>query len=228
MGGKAYGLALLNQQLQHPSFNSFKDSKGKKIRIAVPPALIITTEFFDIFLKQNQLDRQNLEEISDDYIAERFGRACLPEALDEVLRHYLRRNRGCLAVRSSGLMEDTRRFGYAGLYCSVMFPNDQPDIDQRLDRLRQAIKRVYASTFFKATSRLCAATGPLKRKREDGGGPPAGHWIVAQRSFSSRNFRDRPIRQFLSTPSHAARGWLGDDGCRNGTNCDFRGEVAML
>ncbi|MEJ2040894.1 MAG: PEP/pyruvate-binding domain-containing protein, partial [Desulfosarcinaceae bacterium] len=52
------------------------------------------------------------------------------------------------AVRSSSLLEDAQHHAYAGLYQTYMLPNDAPDLEQRLEHLLQAVKLVYASTYF--------------------------------------------------------------------------------
>lgn len=148
LGGKAAGLATLSRRLEHRPFTSFQDRDGNAIRIIVPPSLVITTEMFELFVHQNRLDRSDFEEMSDGRITEHFERARLPETLETALGHYLRQNEGCLVVRSSSLLEDSRRFGYAGMYCSAMLANDDPDIDRRVSRLARAIQQVYASTFY--------------------------------------------------------------------------------
>jgi hypothetical protein len=55
-----------------------------------------------------------------------------------------------LAVRSSSLLEDAQFRAYAGLYKTYMLANDHEDLQCRLDQLIDAIKMVYASTYFQA------------------------------------------------------------------------------
>ncbi len=161
LGGKANGLALLSHQLDRPPFNSFHDAEGGEIRIVIPPTLVVATDLFDRFLQQNRLNRKQLEEMPDDRISKRIRRAHLPEALDTALHHYLHHHIGCLAVRSSSLMEDSHQYGYAGLYRSVMLTNDHPDINQRREQLTRAVKEVYASAFFKAPRTYARRLGHL-------------------------------------------------------------------
>jgi hypothetical protein len=52
-----------------------------------------------------------------------------------------------LAVRSSGLLEDSPHQPFAGVYQTYMLPNNDPDPEVRLNQLLAAVKRVYASTF---------------------------------------------------------------------------------
>jgi hypothetical protein len=56
--------------------------------------------------------------------------------------------RGPLAVRSSSLLEDALGRPFAGVYETKMTPNNQPDPSARFQRLTEAVKFVYASTFF--------------------------------------------------------------------------------
>jgi hypothetical protein len=65
-----------------------------------------------------------------------------------MLRAYLKRVDYPLAVRSSSLLEDAQHHAYAGLYQTYMLPNDDPALEKRLDHLLQAVKLVYASTYF--------------------------------------------------------------------------------
>ena len=55
-----------------------------------------------------------------------------------------------LAVRSSSLLEDSQYHPFAGVYQTYMLPNKHSDPFVRLSQLVNAIKRVYASTFYQA------------------------------------------------------------------------------
>ena len=52
-----------------------------------------------------------------------------------------------LAVRSSGLFEDSLLQPFAGVYATFILPNNHPDIEVRLKQLQDAVKLVYASIF---------------------------------------------------------------------------------
>lgn len=52
-----------------------------------------------------------------------------------------------LAVRSSGLFEDSLSQPFAGVYATYLIPNNHPDFERRLEELEDAIKLVYASVF---------------------------------------------------------------------------------
>lgn len=62
-----------------------------------------------------------------------------------------------LAVRSSSLLEDSLAHPFAGVYATKMIPNNQPDPNLRFQRLVEAIKFVYASTFFRSATGYIAA-----------------------------------------------------------------------
>ena len=63
-----------------------------------------------------------------------------------------------LAVRSSSLLEDATYEPFAGVYATKMIPNDQYDPRIRFYKLTEAVKFVYASTFFRAAKSYREAT----------------------------------------------------------------------
>ena len=52
-----------------------------------------------------------------------------------------------LAVRSSGLFEDSLNQPFAGVYSTYLLPNNHPDIERRLEDVENAIKLVFASIY---------------------------------------------------------------------------------
>ena len=58
----------------------------------------------------------------------------------------------------SSLLEDSHNHPFAGVYKTYMLPNANPDPLLRLSELVKAIKRVYASTFFKSAKAYIKAT----------------------------------------------------------------------
>ena len=75
------------------------------------------------------------------------------------MRAYLSRVRYPLAVRSSSLLEDARFRAYAGLYKTFMLPNDHEDLEHRLCQLINAIRVVYASTYFQGPKAFSKRVG---------------------------------------------------------------------
>ncbi len=144
LGGKARGLAFISTQLkENPVFrNDIKD-----VDIRVPRTLVISTEGFDDFISQNDLKDIPNRDLKDAQICGMFLSASLPEWLRHDLETFLSHADYPLAVRSSSLLEDAQFQPFAGIYNTYMLPNRHPDHGMRLERLIQAIKLVYASTY---------------------------------------------------------------------------------
>mgnify|MGYP002814478733 CR=1 FL=1 len=113
---------------------------------------------FDRFLAQNHLDDVVLSGLSDERIALAFQQADLPVDLLGDLRALIGKVHTPLAIRSSSLLEDALYRPFAGVYATKMIPNNQPDPDSRFRRLVEAIKFVWASTFFREARQYVAAT----------------------------------------------------------------------
>ncbi len=145
LGGKARGLAFMSSLLRQ---NPDLFEKYNQIEIMVPQTLVITTEGFESFVEDNQLRCLSQAELPDQQIAERFLKGRFPAWIEHQLREYLKHVNCPLAVRSSSLLEDAQYRAYAGLYRTYMITNDCPDHQRRLDHLIEAIKLVYASTYY--------------------------------------------------------------------------------
>jgi DNA-binding NarL/FixJ family response regulator len=144
LGGKARGIAFLNNVLALHT----DDEKVEGLAVCIPQTFVVTTEFFDRFIRDNQLYRLDVQNLSDDQIARVFLEAHLPETLRIYLRIMLTHLCDPLAVRSSSLLEDDLLHPMAGIYSTLMIPNNDPDPERRLFQLAQAIQYIYASTFF--------------------------------------------------------------------------------
>ncbi len=70
-----------------------------------------------------------------------------------------------LAVRSSSLLEDSQYQPFTGVYETFMLGNDQANLDDRLQALSEAIRRVYASTFSRHAKAYVRAT-PYRLEEE--------------------------------------------------------------
>ncbi len=145
LGGKARGLAFAGSLLRHnPQLHQAFD----RTRIRIPQTLVVTTDAFDRFVEDNGLAAMATNDLPDETIAEKFLAGSVSDELRRALETFLRHTHYPLAVRSSSLLEDAQLHAYAGLYRTYMLPNDHPDPDQRLEHLLQALKLVYASTYF--------------------------------------------------------------------------------
>lgn len=154
LGGKAHGLARVQGVLD----SKLADAFAPDISISIPALTVITTDSFDSFMKQNGLQDVAYSEARDDVIAGAFQRASLPVQLVGDLRAVVESTHSPLAVRSSSLLEDAMFEPFASVYATKMVPNNKPDADSRFRGLAEAIKYVYASTFFKAARNYMKAT----------------------------------------------------------------------
>lgn len=143
IGGKARGLAFLDRILA----NNFNRKQFANIEIAIPRTVVIGTDVFDEFIKENELLACAVDSHSDNYIVNRFIQASLPAKVVGDLRDFIKHVRVPLAIRSSSLLEDSLYLPFAGIYATKMLPNDQHGDDIRFLNLINAIKFVYASTF---------------------------------------------------------------------------------
>jgi DNA-binding NarL/FixJ family response regulator len=143
MGGKARGLAFMWMQLQQ-SRGAHKALSEN--RVTLPKTCVVTADGFDNFISNNGLvlDKDD----SDEKIAKTFLAAELPVWLKEDLRVFLSKVDVPLSIRSSSLLEDAHFKPYAGLYSTYFLSNNHPSFSRRCQQLEEAIKLVYASTWF--------------------------------------------------------------------------------
>ena len=155
LGGKGRGLAFINNLVnRHPTNNAFPGT-----RISVPRSAVICTDAFDQFMEINQLTEFALGEHSDEEIIAAFTSATMPQELEEDLKSYLAIADYPLAVRSSSLLEDCHYQPFAGIFDTHFLPNNQPLLEDRLERLLVAIKLIYASVYFRNAKHYTEATG---------------------------------------------------------------------
>jgi CheY-like chemotaxis protein len=161
LGGKGRGLAFVNTMvhtyLLHDRFEA--------VDVSVPPMVILGTEVFERFIRENELLDLALTSGDDGKIERRFLSARLPDGVVTALRSYLELASYPLAVRSSGLLEDSQFLPFAGVYRTYMLPNNHADLEARLEELTSAVKRVYASTYSKKAKAYIRAT-PYRLEEE--------------------------------------------------------------
>jgi CheY-like chemotaxis protein len=161
LGGKARGLAFVDFLLAESGLAArFPD-----VHIDVPPSVVLGTDVFDEFVEKNDLRELALKSSDEIEIGRRFAEAQLPSAVTRDLSELARVVEYPLAVRSSSLLEDSLYQPFAGIYDTLMLPNDDRQTDVRLLRLVTAIKRVYASTFKHAAKQYLAG-GPYRLEEE--------------------------------------------------------------
>jgi hypothetical protein len=154
-GGKASGLLfikdILAERLDPREFPAF--------HIDVPTLTVITAELFDRFMDENGLYPRIEAGLPDSRLAMVFQHADLPVELLGDIRALIEQAHSPLAIRSSSLLEDALYEPFAGVYATKMIPNNQFDADTRFRKLVEAIKFVYASTFFSSANRYRQGTG---------------------------------------------------------------------
>lgn len=153
MGGKARGLAFINRILQkYCLYDKYPDT-----RVMIPRTVVVTTDYFDEFIRENGLQYVINADISDEEILSEFTASRLPQDLIDDLRAYIRTVSGPLAIRSSSKLEDSYYQPFAGIYSTYMIPLTENE-DQFLRLLGKAIKSVYASVFFASSRAYITAT----------------------------------------------------------------------
>lgn len=154
IGGKAKGLALMRDSLAA----HFERSPIRGVTVDIPALSVLATDVFDQFIADNHLSDIALSNEPDDHIAKAFQRADLPAQVVGDLRAMIAQVHSPLAIRSSSHLEDAMYQPFASVYTTKMIPNNQFDTDTRFRRLVEAIKFVYASTFFSNAKNYMLAT----------------------------------------------------------------------
>jgi len=159
IGGKASGLDFIKDGIA----GKFNHQAFKNVSVNIPRLAVIATNLFDSFMERNDLWEIALSEQPDNLIAHSFLRAELPAEMVGDLRALIASVHTPLAVRSSSLLEDAMYEPFAGVYATKMIPNNQADTDTRFSRLVEAVKYIYASTFFKGARNYIKVTGKSPR-----------------------------------------------------------------
>ncbi|HSD67392.1 MAG TPA: PEP/pyruvate-binding domain-containing protein [Vicinamibacteria bacterium] len=155
LGGKARGLVTAARILDERR----ADLEVPGLCLDVPALCVVATSVFESFLDRNGL-RPVLEEgPSDQVVALAFQRATLPAEWLGDLRAVADDARVPLACRSSSALEDALGRPFAGVYGTKMIPGNQPDVAGRFRSLVDAVKFVFASTFFHEARAYRTAAG---------------------------------------------------------------------
>ena len=143
LGGKGRGLAFLSNFIENIYFKKLI----KDINVSIPKTAIIGVDEYDNFIEKNNLYDQIYLDKNYKKVKELFLKGDIPEKLGDKLRQYLEEINKPIAVRSSGLFEDSLMQPFAGVYATYLLPNNDPDIEVRYKQLVTAIKLIYASIF---------------------------------------------------------------------------------
>ncbi|MBP1634688.1 MAG: response regulator receiver protein [Acidobacteria bacterium] len=160
-GGKAHSLLGVRDLLAA----SLEPRHLRHFDVCVPTLTVIATDLFEKFMAANRLWALVESGAPDHRLATAFQAADLPVELVGDLWALVGQVRTPLAIRSSSLLEDALGQPFAGVYATKMIPNNQQDVETRFHRLVEAVKLVYASTFFESARnyRRTAAPGAADR-----------------------------------------------------------------
>ena len=143
LGGKGRGLAFIHTLIYNFDISHYVPG----INIKAPRTFIIGTNEFEDFLDNNNLRSTIFSETNYDIIKRLFIEGNLSPVLVSKLRIILEKIIKPLAVRSSGLFEDSLMQPFAGIFETYLLPNCNESLDVRLRQLTDAIKLVYASIY---------------------------------------------------------------------------------
>lgn len=154
LGGKGRGLAFIDAMIKtNQSLDNFKDTQ-----IIIPRTVVICTDIFTEFMEKNNLYPVALSDVSDEEILQHFLKARLPRKLLADLYAFLTVTSSPIAIRSSSLLEDSHYQPFAGIYSTYMVPYDEHSKTNMLLMIKESIKAVYASVFYKASKAYMTAT----------------------------------------------------------------------
>ncbi len=143
LGGKGRGIAFSCHFVENIDFN--KLIKGINVRI--PSTTVLGALEFDKFVEMNNL-YDDIYSLNDyESIRQHFLESEFDDKIKRRLSEFLEEVHKPLAVRSSGLFEDSLLQPFSGVYATYLIPNNHPDFEVRYRQLETAIKLVYASIF---------------------------------------------------------------------------------
>ena len=157
LGGKGRGLAFIDAMIKtNESLDNFENTQ-----IMIPRTVVVCTDIFTEFMESNNLHAIALSDADDEVILEHFLKARLPRRLIADLAAFLNVVNSPIAVRSSSLLEDSHYQPFAGIYSTYMVPFDEKSKSHLLLMIKEAIKAVYASVYYKASKAYMTATKNL-------------------------------------------------------------------
>jgi hypothetical protein len=145
LGGKGRGVAFINTLIHNFDFSNIIPN----IRIRAPKTCIVGTDEFERFLDRNRLAEKILNERDYSVIQQWFSEGTFSDVFVKRMRKVLKIIEKPIAIRSSGLFEDSRLQPFAGIFETYLLPNNHPEFEVRLKQALDAIKLVYASVYSK-------------------------------------------------------------------------------
>jgi phosphoenolpyruvate synthase/pyruvate phosphate dikinase len=143
LGGKGRGLAFMSNLLENIDMKTILNG----INIRMPATSIIGAIEFDKFLESNNLFDLAFHSRDQEEIKAAFLAGDLSITLKDKLMQYIQLVHEPLAIRSSGLFEDSLLQPFSGVYDTYLIPNNHINTEVRFEQLQNAIKLIYASVF---------------------------------------------------------------------------------
>jgi CheY-like chemotaxis protein len=161
LGGKGRGLAFMHKILARDVLDT------EEVEVAIPQTVALASDIFEEFLEDNRLRGfvTRASEMTDQQVLDYIRRSRFSHELRSDLGAFLERVCEPIAVRSSSILEDSVYQPFAGVYATIMLPNNHPSLDVRLAQLLEAVKVVYASTLFE-NAREYLETTPFRIEEE--------------------------------------------------------------
>jgi hypothetical protein len=143
IGGKGRGLSFINTLLYTFEISQYVPN----INLYSPRTSIIGVNEYECFMQRNGLYEKVFAETDYSRIKQLFLEGELSDQLISRLERLLQIYYRPLAIRSSGLLEDSLMQPFAGIFETYLVPNNHTDPKERLKQTMDAIKLVFASVF---------------------------------------------------------------------------------
>ncbi|MBS2210457.1 pyruvate, phosphate dikinase [Carboxylicivirga mesophila] len=143
LGGKGRGLSFINTLL----FNFDFETHVPGINIRTPRTTVVGADEFELFMERNSFRELIFRNLNYHQIKKLFLGGELSLSLVQRLKRLLTIFTGPIAVRSSGLLEDSQKQPFSGVFETYLLPNNADTQQERLKELCNAIKLVFASVF---------------------------------------------------------------------------------
>lgn len=153
LGGKGRGLAFIDMVLRAAKL----PAKYPQVYLSIPRTVVLTTEMFTQFIEENNLTDITTADLPDETLLKIFLSKPLKEELVLNLAEIIQVIHQPICVRSSSLLEDSHYQPFAGVYETCMLPNKGSD-EVRLAELCDAVRAVWASTYFRSAKEYLKAT----------------------------------------------------------------------
>jgi hypothetical protein len=144
IGFTAVGLDLLQTRV----LDQLELPNDDDVSVEVPAYVVVAADVFSSFEERNQFKTDAFAGMSDRQLARHFQQGELPSGFKDQLREALDTLEGPLIVRPSSSLEASLERSFGGVYIAKLIPNVSDDSEKRLRQLIDAVKLVWASTYF--------------------------------------------------------------------------------